>query len=226
MSKNMENKGHKYPAIFSLYTGILLIVSYGLAKDKATYLLEVLPVLLMFPVLFFTYHRFRLTRLVYILLGIHFLVLSVGGIYTYAEVPLGYWMEDWFGFTRNNYDKIGHFAQGFIPAMLTREVLLRTSPLRPGKWLAFIVVSICLAISAFYEIFEWWVSAVKGESAEAFLGTQGYEWDTQSDMFFCLVGAIVALVTLSRWHDRILDKSDSNRDTPSNYAEKSKKRLG
>ena len=201
----MENKLYKYPAIFSVYTVTLLIVSYWLAKDKETYILEVLPVLIMFPVLFFTYNRFRLTRLVYILLGIHFVVLCVGGIYTYAEVPLGFRMQDWFGFTRNNYDKIGHFAQGFIPAILTREVLLRTSPLRPGKWLAFIVTSICLAISALYEMFEWMVAVIKGDSAEAFLGTQGDEWDTQSDMFFCLVGAIVALGTLSRLHDKVLE---------------------
>ena len=206
MNMEMENRWCRYPVIFSIYTVMLLIVSFLLAKDKEIYILEVIPVLIMFPVLFFTYHRFRLTRLVYILLCIHFIVLSVGGIYTYAETPLGFWMQDWFGFERNNYDKIGHFAQGFIPAILTREVLLRTSPLRPGKWLAFIVASICLAISAFYEIFEWWVGAIKGEAAEAFLGTQGYEWDTQSDMFFCLVGAIVALMTLSRLHDRILGK--------------------
>ena len=203
----MENKLPKYPVIFSIYTVILLIVSGWLAGDREIFILEALPVLLMFPVLFLTYHRCRLTRLVYILIGIHFLVLCVGGIYTYAEVPLGFWMEDWFGFTRNNYDKIGHFAQGFIPAMLTREVLLRTSPLRPGKWLAFIFASICLAIAAFYEIFEWWVAVIKGESAEAFLGTQGYEWDTQSDMLFCLIGAIVALITLSRWHDKVLEKN-------------------
>lgn len=206
----MENKPHKYPAVFSLYTVILLVLSYGLAKDKATYILEVVPILILFPLLFFTYCKCRLTRLVYILIGIHFLVLCLGGIYTYAEVPLGFWMQEWFGFTRNNYDKIGHFAQGFVPALLVREVLLRTSPLRPGKWLVFIVTSICLAISALYEIFEWWVSVMQGASAEAFLGTQGYEWDTQSDMLFCLIGAIVALISLSRLHDRALSKKSSS----------------
>ena len=113
-------------------------------------------------------------------------------------------MQDWFGFSRNNYDKIGHFAQGFIPALLVREILLRTSPLRQGKWLSCIVASICLAISAFYELLEWWVAALQGESAESFLGTQGYIWDAQSDMFFALMGAIAALVFFSKYHNKVL----------------------
>jgi putative membrane protein len=144
--------------------------------------------------------------LVYGLLILHFIILAVGGIYTYAEVPLGFWMQDWFGFERNNYDKIGHFVQGFIPAILTREVLIRTSSLQKGKWLNFIVVSICLAISAFYELLEWWAAIAQGASAEAFLGTQGYEWDAQSDMFLALIGASVALLILSRAHDKFLNK--------------------
>jgi putative membrane protein len=130
----------------------------------------------------------------------------VGAIYTYAEVPLGYWMQEWFGFTRNNYDKIGHFAQGFVPAMLIRELLLRTSPLHRGKWLSFIVVSICLAISALYELIEWWVAIIQGASAEDFLGTQGYVWDAQSDMFFALLGAIFSLLLLSKTQDRAFVK--------------------
>ena len=175
-----------------------------MTNDRFTWVLEVFPILLGFPVLFFTYKRFPLTKLIYILLIIHFVILSVGAIYTYAKVPLGFWMQDWFGFSRNNYDKIGHFAQGFVPALLTREILLRTSPLRPGKWLNFIIVSICLAISAFYELIEWWVSALQGASAEDFLGTQGDPWDAQSDMLFALIGAIVALIVFAKLHNRLL----------------------
>jgi len=145
--------------------------------------------------------------MLYLLILIHFTILSVGGIYTYAKVPLGFWMEDCFHFTRNHYDRIGHFAQGFIPAMLIREVLLRTSPLKPGKWLSFIIVCMCLAISAFYELIEWWTAASQGASAEAFLGTQGDVWDSQWDMFFALIGAITALLTLSKVHNKALEKT-------------------
>ncbi|MDR1678740.1 MAG: DUF2238 domain-containing protein [Prevotellaceae bacterium] len=205
--KDLKMKNQKYPILFSIYTVAILIVSFWLSKDKATYWLEVIPVLIFFPILFFTYRRFKFTTLAYVLICVHILILCVGGIYTYAEVPLGFRMQDWFGFARNNYDKIGHFAQGFIPAILTREVLLRTSPLRAGKWLAFITVSICLAISAMYELFEWWVCLLRGDSAEAFLGTQGYEWDAQSDMLLCLIGAIVALLALSKWHNKILNEN-------------------
>ncbi|HDS05523.1 MAG TPA: DUF2238 domain-containing protein, partial [Deltaproteobacteria bacterium] len=133
-------------------------------------------------------------------------ILAVGSIYTYAEVPLGFWMQEWFNFSRNHYDRIGHFAQGFIPAILAREILIRTSPLRPGKWLFFLVVCVCLAISAFYEFIEWWVVLVQGSSAEAFLGTQGDVWDTHWDMLFAMTGAIVALLTLSKLHNRFLKK--------------------
>ena len=175
-----------------------------------TYVLEVFPILFGFPILFFTYKRFPLTKLIYILLLIHFVILSVGAIYTYAKVPLGYWMQDWFGFSRNNYDKIGHFAQGFVPALLVREILLRTSSLQQGKWLNFIIVSICLAISAFYELIEWWVSAIQGASAEEFLGTQGDPWDAQSDMLFALIGAIIALIVFSKYHNRLLKELKNN----------------
>ena len=198
--KNQQN----YPILFSVCTLVILAVSFIFSFDRMTWILEVFPVLLGFPILFITYKRFPLTNLVYILLIIHFIILSVGGIYTYAEVPLGFWMQDWFGFARNNYDKIGHFAQGFVPALLIREVLLRTSPLKQGKWLSFIIVSICLAISAFYELIEWWVSAVQGASAEDFLGTQGYLWDAQSDMLFALIGAVIALIVFSKYHNKLL----------------------
>lgn len=199
-------KNQKVPVLFTLISLIILIVSGLLAHDKFTWVMEVFPIILGLPVLVFTYHRFKFTNLVYVLLIIHFVILSVGGIYTYAKVPLGFWMQDWFHFTRNNYDKIGHFAQGFIPAIIARELLLRTSPLKSGKWLSFIVVSICFAISAFYELIEWWTSLAQGASAEAFLGTQGDEWDAQSDMFVALIGAILALLVLSNLHNRLLKK--------------------
>ena len=201
----MEKKLN-YPILFSLCTGGILIGSFILSLNKFTWILEVFPILFGFPILFFTYKRFPLTNLVYLLLLVHFIILSVGGIYTYAKVPLGFWMQDWFHFTRNNYDKIGHFAQGFIPSILIREVLLRTSPIKRGKWLNFIVVSICLAISAFYELIEWWAAISQGSSADAFLGTQGDPWDSQSDMSFALIGATVALMTLSKYHNRFLSK--------------------
>lgn len=197
---------HNYPVLFTIVTLFILIASFILSFDRATWWLEVFPILFGLPVLFFTYRRFPFTRLIYVLLIIHFVILAVGGIYTYAEVPLGYWMQDWFGFTRNNYDKIGHFAQGFIPAMLVRELLLRTSPLQQSKWLNFIIVSICLAISAFYELLEWWTAIVLGASAEEFLGLQGYEWDAQSDMFFALIGATAALIVFSKYHNGLLKK--------------------
>jgi len=195
-------KKHNYPILFSVCTLAILLISFVFTFDRMTWVLEVFPILLGFPILFFTYKRFPFTRLIYSLLLIHFIILAVGGIYTYAEVPLGYWMQDWFGFSRNNYDKIGHFAQGFVPALLIRELLLRTSPLKQGKWLSVIVVSICLAISAFYELIEWWVSAIQGASAEDFLGTQGYIWDAQSDMLFALTGAIIALVVFSKYQNK------------------------
>ena len=197
-------KKQDYPILFSVCTLAILIISFVFTFDRMTWVLEVFPILLGFPILFFTYKRFPFTRLIYSLLLIHFIILAVGGIYTYAEVPLGYWMQDWFGFSRNNYDKIGHFAQGFVPALLIRELLLRTSPLKQGKWLNVIVVSICLAISAFYELIEWWVSALQGASAEDFLGTQGYVWDAQSDMLFAFIGAIAALAIFSKYHNKFL----------------------
>lgn len=199
-----------YPILFSLCTLIILFVSFVLTFDRMTWVLEVFPILLGFPILFLTYKRFPFTPIIYILLVIHFVILGIGGIYTYAKVPLGYWMQDWFGFTRNHYDKIGHFAQGFVPALLTREILLRTSPLKNGKWLNFIVVSICLSISAFYELIEWWVATIQGASAEDFLGTQGDNWDAQSDMLFALIGAIVALIVFSKLHNNFLKKNPKN----------------
>lgn len=169
--------------------------------DYFTWILEVAPAIVVFAVMLGTHRRFPLTPLLYWLVGLHACVLMVGGHYTYAEVPL------FSGFERNNYDKVGHFMQGFVPAIAAREILLRCSPLQRGKWLAFLVGCICLAISAFYELIEWWVAALSGESAEAFLGTQGYVWDTQSDMLLALLGSISALLLLARLHDRQLERS-------------------
>jgi putative membrane protein len=153
-----------------------------------------------------TYERFHLTRLLYILILVHSIVLMVGGHYTYAEVPLFEYLKPVFGFTRNNYDKVGHFMQGFVPAIIAREILIRKSVVATRNWLNFIVVSVCLAISAFYELIEWAVAVATGDSADAFLGTQGYVWDTQTDMALALVGACVALVLLSKMHDRQLSQ--------------------
>ena len=156
------------------------------------------------PILVGTYSRHSLTPLVYRLLFVHALILMLGGHYTYAEVPLGYWMQDWFDFTRNNYDKIGHLAQGFVPAMLFRELLLRNSPLRQGRLLFTLVIASCLAVSAAYELFEWAAAVIMGQGADAFLGTQGDPWDTQSDMLMALIGAITAQLLLGKMQDRQL----------------------
>jgi putative membrane protein len=172
--------------------------------DRFTWLLEVAPVLIGLPIVIATRRRFPLTPLLYVLLAVHAVILMVGGKYTYAEVPAGFWVRDWLGLARNHYDRLGHLAQGFVPAILAREILWRRSPLRGSRWLGFVVVSICLAFSAFYELIEWWTAAATGEAAEAFLGTQGDPWDTQWDMFLALLGAISALVLLRRVHDRQL----------------------
>jgi putative membrane protein len=173
-------------------------------RDYVIWLLEVMPAVIAFVLLALTWKRFPLTALSYWLILIHAVILMVGGHYTYAEVPLFNWLRDVFDLSRNSYDKVGHFAQGFIPAIIAREVLIRTSPVKGGGWLFFLVVSVCLAISAFYELIEWWVALLSEEAAEAFLGTQGYVWDAQSDMFFALVGAVLALVLLKKVHDRQL----------------------
>jgi putative membrane protein len=173
-------------------------------KDSFIWFLEVAPALIGLIILGVTFKTFRLTTLVYILILIHSIILMIGGHYTYAEVPFFDWIKEYFDLARNNYDKIGHFAQGFIPAIIAREILLRKNVVTQRSWLAFIIVSICLAISAFYELIEWWVAELSGESAEAFLATQGDVWDTQSDMAIALLGSIMALIILSRIHDNQL----------------------
>lgn len=170
--------------------------------DYPTWWLEVTPALIALAVLGATRRIFPLTPLAYWLILLHSIILMIGGHYTYAEVPLGEWVMEWTGGTRNNYDKLGHLAQGFIPALVIREVLVRNHVLARKGWLALFVISLCLAISAVYELIEWWVALLSGEAADAFLGTQGYVWDTQSDMFWALSGAVLSLVLLSSWHDR------------------------
>ncbi len=184
----------------------LVVLAWSAVRphDYFTWFLEVLPALAGGALLIGTYPGFRFTNLVYVLVFVHAVILMIGGHYTYAEVPLFNWLRDTFGLARNYYDRVGHLAQGFVPAMIAREILLRTSPLRPGKWLFAIVVCICLAISAMYELFEWAVAEATGQAADAFLGTQGDPWDTQWDMFLCLCGAVLSLLMLSRVHDRKL----------------------
>jgi len=179
--------------------------------DGPTWLLESFPVILAAPILALTYRRFPLTSLAYILIGLHACVLLVGGHYTYAEVPLFNWLRDHFSLARNDYDRVGHFMQGAVPAILAREVLLRTSPLKRGSWLFFLVTCVCMAISACYELVEWLSAILLGQGADAFLGTQGDPWDTQWDMLMCLVGALSAQLLLSRWHDRELEGARSAR---------------
>ena len=171
-------------------------------KDYPTWMLEVAPAVIALIVLVATRQKFRLTDLAYNLILIHSLILMVGAHYTYAEVPLFDWLKDVFNFERNNYDKVGHLAQGFIPAIIAREILIRNHVLLNLKWLNFFIVCICLAISVFYELIEWCVALLSSEAAEAFLGTQGYIWDTQSDMAYALLGAMLALALLSDIHDR------------------------
>jgi putative membrane protein len=197
-------RSSRYELALLISAGAILVWSGVAPHDRFTWFLEVAPVLIGAPILVALRHRFRLTPLVYTLLWIHAVILMVGGKYTYAEVPFGFWIQDAFGFYRNHYDRIGHFAQGFIPAVLAREVLIRRSPLAGSRWLPFLVVCFCLAFSALYELIEFWTALATGEAAEAFLGTQGDVWDTQWDMQMALIGAVGALATLSRLHDRQL----------------------
>lgn len=189
----------------SIYFVVLLWSAINPA-DYFTWFLEVFPALVGLFLLAITYNKFKFTDLAYTLILIHCIILMVGGHYTYANVPLFDWIKEVFGQERNNYDKVGHFAQGFIPAIVAREILFRNNVINGTKWLGFLVVCFCLAFSAFYELIEWWVAVLSGESAEAFLGTQGYVWDTQSDMALALVGAISAILFLSSWHDKQMRK--------------------
>ena len=192
----------------SLHLSLLSLVVLAMAVsayqpfDRATWYLEVAPVLIAIPLLWYTYARFPLTNLLYILIAIHALILIVGGHYTYARVPLGFWVQDALDLARNHYDRLGHVAQGFIPAMVARELLLRLTPLKRGGWLFLLVTCVALAISAFYELIEWWVALYMGGEADEFLATQGDIWDTQWDMFLALCGALLAQLSLARVQDR------------------------
>ncbi|MCW8821368.1 MAG: DUF2238 domain-containing protein [Sulfurovum sp.] len=184
----------------------VFVWSAVLPKDPFTWFLEVMPVFIGLLILALTHKKFPLTPLLYTLILIHMIILMVGGHYTYAEVPFFDWIKEVFEQSRNNYDKVGHFAQGFIPAILAREILIRKKIVQGAKiWLNYIILSIILAFSAFYELVEWWVALAVGEDAEAFLGTQGYIWDTQSDMGYALFGGIVSLLVLSKLHDKQLE---------------------
>ena len=186
-------------------TALVLFWSGAQPVERGTWWLEVAPVLIGVPLLVVSFSRFRLSPLLYRLLFLHAIILMVGGHYTYARVPIGFWAQDLLDLSRNHYDRVGHLAQGFIPAILAREILLRLSPLRRGRWLFFLVVCVCLAFSAFYELIEWWTALIGSESAESLLGTQGDVWDTQWDMFLALLGSIAAQVLLRRAHDRSMD---------------------
>ena len=196
-----------------LVIGGLVLAWSGIGPhDRTTWWLEVIPVLIAVPILVLTRKRFPLTPLAYRLIFIHAIILMVGGHYTYARVPLGFWAQELFGFARNHYDRIGHLAQGFIPAIITREILIRTSPLQRGKWLPVVVTAICLAISAIYEFIEWWAALAGGSAATDFLGTQGDVWDTQWDMFLAFCGAMIAQLLLARLHNRQLGHESTKSD--------------
>lgn len=183
---------------------LILIYTGVMTKDSATWLMEVTPVIIIVPLLLLTQRRYPLTPLLYILIFSHAIILIVGGMYTYAKVPIGFDVQAWLGLSRNPYDKLGHFFQGLVPALAAREILLRGQIIRGKKMLAFIVCCIALAISATYELIEWWAALAMGQGADDFLGTQGDPWDTQSDMFCALLGAITTVLVLARWHTRQL----------------------
>lgn len=185
-----------------LFVLAALIVTGLDPYDRTTWLMEVAPVLMAAPILLVTHRRFPLTSLLFFLICAHALVLIMGGAYTYARVPLGAWFQDLLGLGRNPYDKLGHFMQGFVPALLAREILLRGRFVRGKGMVAFLSVCVALAFSAVYELIEWWAALALGQGADEFLGTQGDPWDTQSDMFFALIGSTMAMLTLSSFHDR------------------------
>lgn len=204
--RDMTDAGGRSREPFFLFgvAAVLLVISGIGPTDRLTWVLEVAPVAVGIPVLIATWQRWPLTPLLYRLLFLHACILMLGGHYTYAQVPPGFWVQDWLDLSRNHYDRLGHVAQGFIPAILMREILSRWSPLKGSAWLPILVVCVALAFSAFYEFIEWWGALILGADADAFLATQGDVWDTQWDMFLALCGAIAALLLLSRLHDRQL----------------------
>lgn len=187
-------------AWISIFVAVLVWSGIG-PHDYPTWFLEVAPAVIGAVVLWYTRDSFPLTSLVYVLVLVHCIILMIGGHYTYAEVPAFDWLQERYDLSRNNYDKVGHFAQGFVPAMVTREIVIRKKVFGSARWRDFFIVCFCLGFSAFYELIEWWVALLSEDAAESFLGTQGYVWDTQSDMFWALSGAVLALIVLGRWHD-------------------------
>lgn len=197
---------HRRHLLMLILTMITLVVSGIHPFDRATWVMEVAPVLIAAPILWFSYNKFQFSHLVYWCIFLHALILIVGGAYSYARVPAGFWVQELFDLSRNPYDKLGHFFQGFAPVLIGREILLRNQILKAGKMLAFICICIVLAISAVYELLEWWAALAMGQGAEEFLGTQGDEWDSQSDMFLAMIGGIVGLLVFSRLQDRQIER--------------------
>lgn len=198
----MNKSDNFFNACLIILILITLIISGLNPYDRTTWLLEVSPVLIALPILIFTHKKYPLTRLLYILIFLHSLVLILGGAYSYARVPLGFWLQDIFDLSRNPYDKIGHFMQGFVPAIIAREILIRGRYVHGKKMLSFLCVCVVMAISASYELIEWAAAVALGQGADEFLGTQGDPWDTQSDMLFALIGGISTLFSLAKYHDR------------------------
>jgi putative membrane protein len=209
----VDVRGRRLPLYLGVPVALALVASGISPFDRATWLMEVAPVLIAAPVIALTWRRFPLTTLLCVLIALHALVLILGGAYTYARVPFGFWLQELFGFERNPYDRIGHFMQGFVPAMVAREIFVRGGYVTGRRMLDFLCVCVALAFSAFYELVEWWAALLLGAGASDFLGTQGDVWDTQADMFCALVGAVTALVALSRLHDRQLARAERRVDT-------------
>lgn len=190
---------------------VALAVSFINPHDRLTWLMEVMPVLIALPLLAFTYQRFPLTPLLYFLIFLHALILIVGGTYTYAHVPVGFWVQDLLGLARNPYDKLGHLWQGLVPAMVAKEIFVRRHFVTGRKMVAFLSICVAMAISAWYELIEWWAAVIMGQGADEFLGTQGDQWDTQSDMCMAFIGAMIAVILLAKWHDRQIARIGSHR---------------
>ena len=208
----MSGRDRLLPALAAI-VAVALVVSGIAPTDRITWVMEVMPVVVAGAVIAATWTRFPLTTLLCILVAVHSLVLILGGAYTYAHVPLGFWLQDLLGTVRNPYDKIGHFMQGFVPAMAAREIFVRGGYVTGRRMTAFLCICVALAVSAVYELMEWWAALAMGQGADEFLGTQGDQWDTQSDMFMALIGSCTAMALLSRLHDRQI-AALSPRDTP------------
>jgi len=202
--------GRKWIPFLGLLVAAALVLSGLHPHDRGTWLMEVAPILLAAPLLVWTWRRFPLTSLLYILIALHAVLLMVGGAYTYAQVPLGFWIQDLFHLARNPYDRLGHFAQGFVPALIARELFVRLRIVRPGAWTAILALTVALAISLSYELVEWGAAVSLGQGADAFLGTQGDPWDTQADMGMAFVGALVAVLGFAGIHDRQLARVRSS----------------